>query len=64
MKEGRRTDVADNCPKRNGNGGTLDATTTTAIMERPESLKFAETLSLLLQDYIRLNRQEVAGAAK
>jgi hypothetical protein len=67
MKEGRRTDVAHNCPKRNGNGssgGTLDVApaTTAAIIVKPESLQFAETLSQILQDYVRLKKQELATA--
>jgi hypothetical protein len=69
IKEGRKTDVAHDCPKRNTNGGTLDSTTTTttatpAVIVKPESLEFAETLSHILQDYVRLKRLELgAGAA-
>jgi hypothetical protein len=63
IKEGRKTDVAHNCPNRNG--GTLDAAaTTTAIIVKPESLQFAETQSQILQDYVRLKRQEIGAAAK
>jgi hypothetical protein len=69
MKEGRRTDVAHNCPKRNG--GTLDAAaptataTTAAIIVKPESLQleFAETLSQILQEYVRLKKQELGVVA-
>ena len=61
--EQRWTDVVHNCPKSKRNGGTLDVTA--AIIERPESLKFAETISQMLQDYIRLKCQEAAaGGAK
>ncbi len=60
IKEGRKTDVAHNCPKRNS--GTLDvAATTAAIIVKPESLAFAETLSQILQDYVRLKRQEMGA---
>jgi hypothetical protein len=66
MKEGRKTDTAHNCPKRNnGSAGTLDntsttatATTTTAIIVKPELLKTAETLIQILQDYVRLKLNE------
>lgn len=67
MKEGKRTDVAHTCPKRN-NGSALDSTstavattTTAAIITKPESLQFAETLSQILQDYIRPKKQEIAA---
>jgi hypothetical protein len=64
MKEGCKTDVAHNCPKR-ANGSTLDSTntavtTTAAIIAKPEMLWFAETLSQILQDYVRLKKQELA----
>ena len=61
IKKGRKTDVAHNCPKRNNGSGTLDAaaaTTTKAIIARPESLGFAETLIEILQDYLRLKLNE------
>jgi hypothetical protein len=65
MKEGRRTDVAHNCPKRNGNGssgGTLDTTTaTSAMIVKPESLQFAETLSQILQDYVAKTKGAAPG---
>jgi hypothetical protein len=73
IKEGRRTDVVHNCPKRNtGNGGALDTaattsnnatTTTPAIVASPELLKTAEELYLVLQDYLRLKRQEATVTA-
>jgi hypothetical protein len=70
IKEGRKTDVAHNCPKRNissSNGSTLDnnnttettTTTTAAIIVKPEMLQFAETLSQILQDYVRLKKSEL-----
>jgi hypothetical protein len=68
IKEGRKTDVAHNCPRRH-NGSTLDATDTTttkAIVAKPkpEPLAFAETLLDILEDYVRLKRQELGGTAK
>jgi len=47
MEEGRKTDVAHNCPKRNGGSGTLENTamTTAAIIATPDSLKTARRLS-------------------
>jgi hypothetical protein len=63
IKEGRRTDVAHNCPKRS-NGSTLDTsaatTTTPAIITTSDSLnlEFAETLIEILQDYVKLKLKE------
>ena len=61
IKEGRRTDVAHNCPKKkNGNGHTLEATTEPKL----ESLKFAQSLFEVLQEYLRLKTKELEAAAK
>lgn len=60
IKEGRKTDVAHNCPKRHGGSDTLDNTntaTTPAIVVKPELLKLAESLSEILQEYVKLKRQ-------
>jgi hypothetical protein len=55
-------------PKRNS--GTLDSnaaantaatTTTKAIIANPETLKIAEGLIQILQDYVKLKRQEMAA---
>jgi hypothetical protein len=64
IKEGRKTDQPHNCPKKNGNGRTLETTTATAALPKEESIKFAETLCTLLHEYIRLKSQEVGAAAK
>jgi hypothetical protein len=64
IKEGRKTDTAHNCPKRN-NGSTLDAAATTTpaiIIAKPESLQFAETLIEILTDYVRLKLKEQQAA--
>jgi hypothetical protein len=73
IKEGRKTDVAHNCSRRN-NGSTLDVATTTAgtiptipagttttaaVIAKPDSLEFAETLIEILQ-YVRLKLKEQA----
>jgi hypothetical protein len=61
IKEGRRTEQPHNCPKKNENSSSTLVTTT--VKSESESINFAETLSQILHDYIRLKRQEV-GAAK
>jgi hypothetical protein len=63
MKGNLRTDMAHNCPKKNV-GGTLDNTMTAAIIVKPELLKTAHGLIELLQDYVRLKRQDAAATAK
>jgi hypothetical protein len=61
IKEGRKTDQPHNCPNKNGNrSSTLE--TTTAALPKQESIKFVETLCVLLHDYIRLKSQEGAAA--
>lgn len=78
IKEGRKTDLAHKCPKRNNtnsNGSTLDNTAATtiappatiaqpipAIIAKPEMLQFAETLVEILQEYITLKLKEQATA--
>ncbi len=65
IKEGRKTDVAHNCPKRNNSSsGTLDnnATTTKAIIAKPQALETAEALIEILEDYVRLKRAELETA--
>ena len=53
IKEGRKTDQPHNCTKKkNGNGHTLEAAA------KPDTLKFAESLLDILQDYIRLKTKE------
>lgn len=49
-EEGRKTDVAHNCPnaKLSTSGGTLDNSTTAAIIAKPELLQTAEGLIELL----------------
>jgi hypothetical protein len=61
IKEGRKTDVAHNCPRRH-NGSTADnpaATTTKAIIVKPQALETAEVLIEILEDYVRLKRSEL-----
>ncbi len=58
IKEGRRTDTAHNCPKKNGNGSNTLETITS--LPKQESIAFAETLCQILHEYIRLKSQEVA----
>ena len=66
IKEGRKTDVAHNCPKRYDSAGTLDSSfspsssRTTITSLSADSLKFAEVFREILDDYIRLKRQESA----
>jgi hypothetical protein len=63
IKEGRRTDTVHNCPKKK-NGHTLqEAAATATATIKPDTLKFAESLLDIVQDYIRLKTKELETAA-
>jgi hypothetical protein len=52
------TGLAHACQKKNESNGSSMAT----AISKSESIHFAETLSALLKDYLRLKSQEVAAA--
>jgi hypothetical protein len=68
IKEGRKTDVAHNCPKRYDSAGTLDSSSSSSSSRTTttpaDSLKFAESLLEILADYIRLKTKEQGAATK
>ena len=60
IKEGRKTDVAHNCPKKK-NGQTL--TNIEETVQPADTLKVAESLLEILTDYIRLKTKEQGAVA-
>ena len=60
FKNGLKTDLAHNCPKKKQNGLTAVSAAAAATTNNT-SLSFAESLDQVLQDYIRLKWLELAA---